>query len=106
LFLKSFHKEGEQQMADCEECDKKLGIFEGYRHPALGPRFLVCGRCYNKIEHDMKRWSEFCLTDAFPPESTKSDVQEAWDTKISDDPLLQKWFRNLWMKYDTLISEK
>jgi len=85
-------------MADCEECDKKLGLFEGYRHPALGKRFLVCGRCYDKIERNMKRWSEFCVSDTFTIESTKSDIQEAWNTKISNDPVLQHWFQRLWLR--------
>lgn len=93
-------------MVDCEECDKKLGLFEGYRHPALGPRFLVCGRCYTKIEHDMERWSEFCVSDSFTTESTKNDIQEAWNTRISDDPPLQQWFRSLWKKYECILSEK
>jgi hypothetical protein len=93
-------------MVDCEECDKKLGILEGYRHPALGTRFLVCGRCYDKVERDMKRWSEFCGSDSFTIESSKSDIQEAWNTSISNDPPLQKWFRNLWLKYECPISEK
>jgi hypothetical protein len=93
-------------MVDCEECDKKLGVFEGYRHPALGDRFLVCERCYNKIEQDMKRWSEFCVSDTFNTASTKNDIQEAWNQNISNDPPLQKWFRNLWMRYDNITSEK
>lgn len=93
-------------MVDCEECDKKLSILEGYRHPALGKRFLVCGCCYDKIETDMKRWSEFCVSDSFNEESSKSDIQDAWNTKISNNPLLQKWFRNLWLKYEHPTSEK
>jgi len=93
-------------MVDCEECDMKLGLFEGYRHPALGTRFLVCGRCYDKIERDMKRWSEFCVSDSFNPETSKSDIQDAWNTRIADDPLLQKWFRNLWLKNESPICEK
>ena len=93
-------------MVDCEECDKKLGLFEGYRHPALGSRFLVCGRCYTKIEHDMVRWSEFCASDSSTTESTKNDIREAWNTRISDDPLLQQWFRSLWKKYECILSQK
>ena len=85
-------------MVDCEECDKKLGILEGYRHPALGIKFLVCGKCFNKVDEDMKRWSKFCLSDSFNPESSKIDIQEAWNKNISNDPPLQKWFNNLWIK--------
>ena len=85
-------------MVDCEECDKKLGILEGYRHPALGTRFLVCGKCFDKVDEDMKRWSRFCLSDSFNAESSKIDIQEAWKKNISNDPPLQKWFNNLWIK--------
>jgi hypothetical protein len=85
-------------MVDCEECDKKLGILEGYRHPALGTRFLVCGKCFDKVYEDMERWNKFCLSDSFNAESSKIDIQEAWNKNISNDPPLQKWFSNLWIK--------
>jgi len=85
-------------MVDCEECDKKLGILEGYRHPALGTRFLVCGKCFDKIDEDMERWKKFCLSDSFNAESSKIDIQEAWYKNLSNDPPLQKWFSNLWIK--------
>ena len=85
-------------MADCEECDKKLGVLEGYRLPALGTKFLVCGKCFDKVEEDMQRWGTYCLSDSFNEESTKIDIQEAWNKNISNDPPLQKWFHNLWLK--------
>jgi hypothetical protein len=85
-------------MADCEECDKNLGIFEGYHHPALGQGFVVCGKCFDKVDGDMKRWSKFCLLDSLNVDSSKIDIQDSWDENISDDPLLQKWFNRLWVK--------
>jgi hypothetical protein len=85
-------------MADCEECDKKLGILGGYRHPALGTRFLVCGNCFDKIYEDMERWNKFCLSDSFNAESSMIDIQESWNKNISNDPPLQKWFNSLWIK--------
>ncbi len=85
-------------MVECEECGKKLNILEGYRHPALGTRFLVCGKCFVKVDEDMERWSKFCLSDSFNAESSKSDIQEAWNKSISNDLQLQKWFNNLWIK--------
>jgi len=39
-------------MVDFEECNKKLGILEGYRHPVLGTNFLYVGNVlikYTKI---------------------------------------------------------
>ena len=85
-------------MVDCEECDKKLGILQGYQHPVLGKRILVCGECFNKIDEDMRRWNKFCLSDSFNAESPKIDMQEAWNKNISNDLPLQKWFNALWIK--------
>jgi hypothetical protein len=87
-------------MVNCEECDKKLGMLQGYRHPALGTRFLVCGKCYDKVYKDMERWSTFYLSDSLNIESSKIDIQGAWNKNISNDPLLQKWFQNLWNKLE------
>ena len=88
-------------MVNCEECDKKLGMLQGYSHPALGKRFLVCGKCYDKVYEDMERWSAFYLLDSFNAKSSKIDIQEAWNKNISNDPLLQKWFYNLWSKLES-----
>jgi len=87
-------------MVYCEECNKKLGILQGYRHPALGTRFLVCGKCYDGVYGDMERWSKFCLSDSFNAESSKIDIESAWNRNLSNDPFLQNWFDNLWIKID------
>ena len=88
-------------MVYCEECDKKLGIVQRYSHPALGKRFLVCGNCFEKIDKDMERWRTFCLSDSFNVESSRVDIQEAWDKNISNDPPQKKWFSNLWLKIES-----
>ena len=85
-------------MADCEECSKKIGILGGYRHPALGAKFLVCGTCFGKVNGDMQRWDAFCQSDIFDAESSKVDIQNAWNKKISYDHPLQNWFTDLWIK--------
>jgi hypothetical protein len=54
----------------------------------------------------MKRWSEFCVSDSFSAASTKSDIQEAWNTKISNDPVLQHWFQRLWLRNECPTVEK
>jgi hypothetical protein len=87
-------------MIYCKECDKKLGILEGYHHPALGKRFLVCEKCYTKIEEDMVRWRKFCLSDSFNAESSKIDIISTWNKSISNDLPLQLWFNALWIKED------
>ena len=88
-------------MTDCEECDKKIDIMDGYRHPALGDRFLVCGKCFDKIDDAMERWYTFSLSDSFNRESSKVDIRDAWDINISNEPLLQKWFGKLWVKIES-----
>ncbi len=88
-------------MVKCEECRKNLGILQGYRHPALGTRFMVCGNCFDKIYDDMERWSRFCLSDSFNAKSSKGEIQEAWNKNISKDLPLQKWFNALWIKIES-----
>lgn len=87
-------------MVDCEECEKKLGILEGYRHPALGARFVVCGKCFDKVAADMERWSTFYLSSSFTAKSSSAEIHEAWNSSISYDPPLQRWFYNLWNKLE------
>lgn len=88
-------------MVNCEECGKELRMLQGYRHPALGVRFLVCGNCFTKIDEDMQRWRRFYLSNSFNAESTKSDVHTAWNKNISNDFLLQQWFSTLWAKLES-----
>jgi len=83
-------------MVNCKECKKKLRPLDGYRHPALGTKYLVCGPCFDKVNGDMERWSTFCLSDSFNKESSKISIEEAWNKNISRDPPLQSWFHDLW----------
>jgi hypothetical protein len=85
-------------MVKCEECDKKLGILQGYRHPALGTSFLVCRNCFDKVDKSMEKWKAFCLSNSFNAESSKIDIRAAWNKSISNDPPLQIWFDALWIK--------
>ncbi|KYK21386.1 hypothetical protein AYK25_08205 [Thermoplasmatales archaeon SM1-50] len=88
-------------MVKCEECDKKLGILQGHRHPALGKRFMVCRKCFCKIDEDMERWRKFYVSNSFKVESSKINVQDAWNENLSSDPVQQKWFRHLWHKLES-----
>ena len=85
-------------MVKCEECGKQLGIVQGYRHPALGGRFLVCGKCFDKVDESMEKWRAFCASNLFNAESSKADIQVAWNKRIANNLELQKWFNNLWIK--------
>ena len=45
-------------MKRCEECGKKLGFIEGYRHPILGKSHLICSYCFD-VENESKiKWRE------------------------------------------------
>ena len=90
-------------MVECEECGKKLGILEGYCHPALGKRFLVCGYCFVKVGESMEKWRKFCLSNSFNVESSKIHIQDEWNKNISDNLQLQKWFSNLWIKIESQL---
>ena len=52
---------GIKPMADCEECGKNLGIFEGYRHPTLGKKHLVCWDCHEQVEESVAVWRQFIV---------------------------------------------
>ena len=88
-------------MIKCEECSKKLGILEGYRHPALGKRYLLCRNCFINIDESMKKWREFCLSNSFNAESSKICIQDEWNKSLSNNLQLQKWFSNLWIKIES-----
>jgi hypothetical protein len=46
-------------MKRCEECGKKLGIIEGYRHPTLGKKHLLCRHCYDSVYESLEKYREF-----------------------------------------------
>lgn len=45
-------------MKRCEECRKKLGILEGYRHPTLGKDSLICSSCFDAVHESVVKWRE------------------------------------------------
>lgn len=65
-------------MNKCVECGKKLGFFEGYYHPILGKKNLVCGLCFVKLDDSITKWSEFVRLNSFNPESNESASRINW----------------------------
>ncbi len=59
------------EMIECEECGKKLGNFEGYRHPTMGKNYLLCSPCFDKVEESVSRWGAFVITNSFNNGSSK-----------------------------------
>jgi len=58
-------------MVACVECRKRLGFFEGYYHPTLGKKSLVCSQCFDKVQQSVNQWMEFVLSNSFNPESSE-----------------------------------
>ncbi|UCF12075.1 MAG: hypothetical protein JSW06_08535 [Thermoplasmatales archaeon] len=46
-------------MKKCEECGKKLGILEGYRHPVVGKDVLVCSNCFDTVLEKVEQYGKF-----------------------------------------------
>ena len=65
-------------MKDCEECGKKLGVLEGYQHPTLGKKHLLCGHCFDQVSESVEKWREFVLANSFNMETSKSKSQVNW----------------------------
>ncbi len=86
-------------MAECNECGKKLALFEGYRHPTLGKDHTVCGRCFDQIQESVKQWQEFIspYMDFFENQSTKNQI---------NNEIISKGFFNLKKMFGNIAIKK
>jgi hypothetical protein len=50
---------GDKKMKECVECQKKLGIIEGYRHPTMGQDYLLCSSCFDTVFESVEKYREF-----------------------------------------------
>ena len=46
-------------MKECQECEKKLKIIEGYRHPTLGNNYFLCSKCFDSVSESVNKYKEF-----------------------------------------------
>jgi hypothetical protein len=51
-------------MKECEECGKRLGILQGYQHPTMGKKHLLCSPCYDQVSASVEKWGEFVRTNS------------------------------------------
>jgi hypothetical protein len=70
-------------MKKCNECKKKLGFFEGYRHPTLGKENLLCSPCFDKVQQSVDQWREFVFSNSFNPESFIKTTSFNWNFLFS-----------------------
>ena len=62
-------------MADCYKCDKTLGIFEGYRHPTLGQKYLLCNNCFDDVSESVRKWGEFVVSNSFNKNTSSNGLE-------------------------------
>ena len=48
-------------MKKCYECGKKLSVWEGYHHPILGNKALVCSKCFDNLNKYVDKYRNYIL---------------------------------------------
>jgi len=61
-------------MKKCCECGKELKFWEGYCHPALGKKEIVCWNCHEAVEESMENYRNFILSDFEKQDQKKNEV--------------------------------
>jgi hypothetical protein len=46
-------------MVECNECGKRLGFVDSYRHPVKGKQYPVCNSCFDSVNESVNQWREF-----------------------------------------------
>jgi len=95
-------------MTICRECNKKLGITEGFRHPTLGKKHLLCSPCYDRVSESVENWSNFVLSNAFIRESSNNGTKINWEKIALNFNHIQKKNPNIFdsKKNQILIDTK
>jgi len=65
-------------MIMCEECGKKLGFVEGYKHPTLGKKHLLCAHCFDQVSESVEKWSNFIFSNSFIIDLSNNDTKFNW----------------------------
>jgi hypothetical protein len=86
-------------MEKCEECGKKLGILEGYRHPTLGKDYQLCSPCFNQVSESVTKWGEFVRTNSFNNKSSDKNYN------LEGRKIIQM-FSKVWNKIENVNVEK
>lgn len=92
-------------MIECEECGKKLGIFEGYRHPTMGKNHFLCNPCFDQVEESMEKWEEFVMSNSFAVKTSKTVSQLDWKTITPNFNQIQNIIDEIKAEKGILIQE-
>jgi len=85
-------------MKECVECEKRLGIVEGYHHPTMGRDYLLCSKCFDSISTSVAKWNEFIspYMGFFNKESsTIDDIQRVGENIIKSIKKIQNRVNNI-----------
>jgi len=78
-------------MKKCFECGKELKFWEGYRHPILGKKELVCWACFKKVDDSLKEYR-----------NSVHDWSKREDHKMTAENSSHKSrFSNIWNNFKT-----
>jgi hypothetical protein len=80
-------------MVSCEECGKKLGIFEGYNHPTMGKKHHLCSPCFDHVSDSVSKWREFVVSNSFNVNAASNQMD--WKKIASNFPQMHKIFDDL-----------
>ena len=50
-------------MKTCYVCGKKLKFWQGYYHPVLGKKEVVCSKCFKSVECSLEKYRNFILSE-------------------------------------------
>jgi len=50
-------------MARCEECNTKLGLLRGYKHPIKGVKYPVCEHCFEVVNAEVLKTRDEVLNE-------------------------------------------
>jgi len=89
-------------MAECEECGKKLGMLEGYRHPTMGKKHHLCNPCFNEVSESVASWREFVLANSFNVKTSSNNLKLNWKDIVPSGNVVREMINNL--RSEKLIS--
>jgi hypothetical protein len=92
-------------MKTCEECSKKLGVFEGYRHPTMGKKHLLCSPCFDQISESVARWGEFVRTNTFNMNVPGNNSQLNWKEMIANFNQTRNILDQPWAEKEVILQK-
>ena len=50
-------------------------MLEGYRHPTMGKKHLLCSNCYDQVSESVAMWGKFVMSNSFNKKTSKYNIQ-------------------------------